>query len=101
MIAFYRLKSLSLFIQDKASASQVVTSASLGIRPPQTNFSLITNPGVDRIGYFLISGHSVTWMSSASTPIMEITLRAMVSTFWQFSHPGPKTLIVSIAVLLL
>ena len=33
-----------------ASASQVVTSASVGIRPAQTSFSLITRPGVARIG---------------------------------------------------
>ena len=33
-----------------ASASQVVNSVWLGMRPEQTNFSFITSPGVERIG---------------------------------------------------
>jgi hypothetical protein len=49
-----------------AFASQVVTSATVGTRPAQTTFPLMTRPGVARILYFRISAKSVTFSTSAS-----------------------------------
>jgi len=49
----------------KAFASQVLISAADGMRPVETTFSLMTNPGVDMTLYAMMSGYSVTLMISA------------------------------------
>jgi hypothetical protein len=67
------------------------------MRPAQTTFSFITNPGVPNMGYFLISDQSVTLMTAASIAIVAITFRAIASTFLQFSQPEPRTFTVSVS----
>src|SRR5450759_1748882 len=49
-----------------ALVRKVVISASLGTRPAETTLSLMTNPGVARILYFMISTWSVTFSILAS-----------------------------------
>jgi hypothetical protein len=79
-----------------AFVRKVVISASLGTRPAQTTFSLMTRPGVARTLYFMISAWSVTFSTFASI-LRALTAREVRDArFWQFWHPGPRTLIVSI-----
>jgi hypothetical protein len=78
-----------------ALVSHEVTSAGVGILPVETIFSLITKPGVDMTLYFMISGYSVTLMTSACKVISSTTLCTICSTRLQLAQPEPNTLIVN------
>lgn len=84
------MKMLPVFIQ--ACCSQAAISSSEGILPEQTTFSLTTRPGVDRIGYFMISPISVTFSNTASICRSSTTLCAKASSLRQFVQPLPRTL---------
>jgi hypothetical protein len=82
-----------------AFVSHDVISAKEGMRAAQATFSLMTSPGVARIGYLGISEKSVTLVILACASKDAMDLFATSTTLTQFAHPGPSTLIVVVAAL--
>jgi len=79
-----------------ASFNQPAISVSLGTRPEDTTMSLMTSPGVARIGHFIISPMSVTFSISASICSSSTALRAFASSLLQFAQPEPNTFMLII-----
>jgi len=73
---------------------KVVTSALLGTRPEHTSFSLITSPGVVRIGYSIIFFISFTFSTDASIASSLTTSRAVFSICSHLAQLMPRTLII-------
>jgi hypothetical protein len=64
----------------------------------ETNFSSMTRPGVERIGYFMIPRNRHLMIFSFDTQRFD-ALRAVASSFLQLAQPDPKTLMFFIVSL--
>lgn len=72
---------------------QFATSSFAGTRPAHITLPSTATAGTDKIPAAIIAFKSVTFSTTAVTPVSFTAAATTFSASWQLAHPGPNTLI--------
>lgn len=72
---------------------QFATSSFAGTRPAHIILPLIATAGTDKMPAAIMAFKSVTFSTTAITPVSCTAAATTFSTSWHLAHPGPNTLI--------